>query len=118
MLYRILLSAAELEKLELIMYPEYCPIHRHFIHIYKKLGLRLPTIFEVDYSESTIAFVANSDFLTILPKSLALTKMTNDTLNLTMKELDYSFTRSVSIFSNKTFPISDFINRLNNIAKT
>lgn len=114
-LYENTLSMDELQNYELLMYPKYCPIHQHFVHSYKQLGVTLPTIFEVDYSESTIAFVANSDFLTILPKSLALTKVTNSVLNLSMKELEHTFTRNVSVFSNKSFPISEFMKHLSNI---
>jgi len=58
----------------------------------------LPEIFENDYSELTISLVKNSDFVTVLPESIAINKITQDMNGLDMKRLEIAFDRSVSVF--------------------
>lgn len=93
------IKATDLHHLRIIMYPKYCPIHQRVIQIYEQLNIPLPEIVEIDYSESTIAMISKSDFVTILPKSLAINKVTQNINTLTMKPLDDNFIRHVSVFS-------------------
>lgn len=94
-----LITAESLKKLNLIMYPKYCPIHQRILQIYDNLNISAPNIFEIDYSESTVSLVANSDYVTILPKSLAISKVSQDNHNLSSKQLDIPFLRDVSLIS-------------------
>lgn len=94
-----IIKAAQLNQLRIIMYPKYCPIHQRISEIYEQINISLPEIVEIDYSESTIAMVAKSDFVTILPKSVAVNKVTQDINKLAMKQLDGNFIRHVSVFS-------------------
>ncbi|WP_129044794.1 LysR family transcriptional regulator [Companilactobacillus metriopterae] len=103
-----LATAENLPKLDLIMYPKYCPIHQRIVQIYDELGLSYPNIFEIDYSESTVSLVASSEYVTVLPKSLAVNKVTRDIDNLALKQLDIPFLRSVSLIS-RNQEISDCI---------
>ena len=93
------ISAEQIQKLDVIMYPTYCPIHQRIIQIFDELQLTPPEIFEVDYSESTISLVSKSNYVTILPQSLATSKVTQNSLNLGMTKLEIPFLRSVSVFS-------------------
>ncbi|MHC9532496.1 LysR family transcriptional regulator [Dellaglioa sp. L3N] len=93
------LNATNLSHLNLLMYPKYCPIHQRIRQIYQKLGIVPPAIAEIDYSESTTTLVSHSDYVTILPKSLAINKVAQGMTNLSMKQLDSTFTRSVSLFA-------------------
>ncbi len=94
-----IIKATQLNQLRIIMYPKYCPIHQRIIEIYEQLNISLPEIVEIDYSESTIAMVSKSEFVTILPKSLAINKVTQNINKLTMKQLGNEFIRHVSVFS-------------------
>lgn len=93
------ISAEQLQTLDVIMYPTYCPIHQRILQIFEELRLDPPEIFEVDYSESTISLVSKSNYVTILPQSLATSKVTQNNLNLSMTKLEIPFLRRVSIFS-------------------
>lgn len=98
-LNRPTLDATDLNYLKLLMYPKYCPIHQRISQIYQINNKSLPDMVEIDYSESTIAMVANSDYVTILPKSVAVNKVTQDPTRLAMKQLAEPFTRTVSLFT-------------------
>ncbi|GMA70076.1 transcriptional regulator [Leuconostoc litchii] len=106
-------NAADLAYLKIIMYPKYCPIHQKIIQIYQQLKIPLPKIIEIDYSESTIAMISNSDYVTILPMSIALNKVTQNIGTLTMTQLDDNFTRHVSLFAHNTEILHLVHNRLN-----
>jgi DNA-binding transcriptional LysR family regulator len=93
------LDAHDLKQLELIMYPKYCPIHQRLIQIYCELDITPPNIMEIDYSDSTIAMVSRSNYVTVLPESIALNKVASDSSNLAMKQLDLKFNRCVSLFA-------------------
>lgn len=103
------ISLTEIQRLNLILYPKYCPIHQNILRIYRQTGLKIPKIIEIDYGESTVSLVGNSDYVTILPESLAVNKVTQDS-NLAMKQLDTTFIRSISLFT-KNKENLDFINR-------
>ncbi|OAX75294.1 hypothetical protein A0U96_15745 [Lactiplantibacillus plantarum] len=92
-------TAKELQKLDVIMYPKYCPIHQRIISTYQEINLEPPKITEIDYSESMVSLVIGSPFFSILPKSLAVNKVTHNIHNLAMKQLDITFLRSVSLFA-------------------
>lgn len=92
-------TAKELQKLDVIMYPKYCPIHQRIISTYQETNLEPPKITEIDYSESMVSLVIGSPFVSILPKSLAVNKVTHNIHNLAMKQLDITFLRSVSLFA-------------------
>lgn len=92
-------TAKELQKLDVIMYPKYCPIHQRIISTYQEINLEPPKITEIDYSESMVSLVIGSPFVSILPKSLAVNKVTHNIHNLAMKQLDITFLRSVSLFA-------------------
>lgn len=98
-LNRPTLDATDLNHLKLLMYPKYCPIHQRISQIYQINNKSLPDTVEIDYSESTIAMVANSDYVTILPKSVAVNKITQDPTRLAMKQLAEPFMRTVSLFA-------------------
>ncbi|AVK61197.1 LysR family transcriptional regulator [Lactobacillus sp. CBA3605] len=98
-LNHVAISARQLQRMNLIMYPTYCPIHQRIIQIFDNLHLAPPSIFEVDYSESTISLVSKSSYVTILPQSLATSKVTQDILHLGMIKIEIPFLRQVSIFS-------------------
>lgn len=93
------ISASDLHKLPLLMYPAYCPIHQRIGQILGSVGLPMPEIIEIDYSESTVAMVANSDYVTILPESQAQAKAGKEGKSLESHDLDIAFTRSVSLFA-------------------
>ncbi|WP_309109319.1 LysR family transcriptional regulator [Bombilactobacillus bombi] len=93
------ISANNIKKLNIIMYPKYCPIHKRIVQIYNELNITAPKIIEVDYSESTISIVSRSNYVTILPKSLAVNKVTLAPTKLAMKQLDNTFRRKVSLFA-------------------
>lgn len=88
-----------LQKMDLLMYPKYCPIHQRLIRVYQDLQINPPKIVEIDYGESMIAMVANSNYITVLPKSIAINKVTADISRLKMKEFEVTFTRKISLFS-------------------
>ncbi|MDI6651033.1 LysR family transcriptional regulator [Leuconostoc suionicum] len=92
------INPTDLSSLNLLMYPKYCPIHQRIIQIYHEIKITPPKIIEIDYSESTITMVSHSDYVTILPKSLAISKVCQNN-NLFLKKLDNNFTRSVSLFA-------------------
>ncbi|MCT4376039.1 LysR family transcriptional regulator [Leuconostoc suionicum] len=92
------INPTDLSSLNLLMYPKYCPIHQRIIQIYHEIKNTPPKIIEIDYSESTITMVSHSDYVTILPKSLAISKVCQNN-NLFLKKLDNNFTRSVSLFA-------------------
>lgn len=106
------ISATDLQRHQLLLYPKYCPIHNRITQIYKELKLKLPPIYEVNHSESIISFIKNSDYITILPKSLAVNKIKDSENILETKELDIAFQRKVSVFSNKKVPLEQIVNRL------
>ncbi|MGB2540650.1 LysR substrate-binding domain-containing protein [Leuconostoc suionicum] len=86
------INPTDLSSLNLLMYPKYCPIHQRIIQIYHEIKITPPKIIEIDYSESTITMVSHSDYVTILPKSLAISKVCQNN-NLFLKKLDNNFTR-------------------------
>ena len=106
------LSAQELQKFNLLLYPDYCPIHIRIKQIFKQYQLSLPTIREANYNESTISLVAQSDLVTISPRSLALNKLENPTLHLAAKELALPDLRRTAIFSNGKIPLDVIVNKL------
>ena len=106
------ISAKDLQKYQLLLYPKYCPIHNRIVQIYKELKLKLPSIYEINYSESIISFIKNSDYVTVLPKSLAVNKIKDDENILKTRELDIAFQRQVSVFSNKKVPLKQIVNKL------
>ncbi|MBZ5965039.1 LysR family transcriptional regulator [Leuconostoc gelidum subsp. gelidum] len=91
-------KAIDLQKFKLVLLPMYCPIHQQVVKVFDRLNVALPEIFENDYSELTISLVKNSDFVTVLPESIAINKITQDINGLGMKKLEIAFDRSVSIF--------------------
>ena len=106
------ISAKDLQSYQLLLYPKYCPIHNRIAQIYKELKLKLPSIYEINYSESIISFIKNSDYVTVLPKSLAVNKIKDDENILETRELDIAFQRQVSVFSNKKVPLKQIVNKL------
>ena len=105
------INAMTLQKFKLLMYPKYCPIHQRLIQIYQGLKIVPPEIVEIDYSESTITMVAHSNYVTVLPKSIAVNKVTSDISNLAMKQLDMTFMRRISLFSHDP-NVSNLISQL------
>ncbi|RMW46777.1 LysR family transcriptional regulator [Lactiplantibacillus pentosus] len=92
-------TAKELQTLDVLMYPKYCPIHQRIMRIYQEICMDPPKVTEIDYSESMVSLVVNSPFVSILPKSLAVNKVTHNIQSLAMKQLDITFLRSVSLFA-------------------
>lgn len=88
----------DLQQLQLLMYPQYCPIHSRVVQIFGKLGLSLPEIHEIDYSEALIKLITTSKFVTILPESL-MRKNVSTIKNLDAKKLSIDFIRKVAVFS-------------------
>lgn len=101
-----------LRSCELILYPDYCPIHICIKQIFQKFKLKLPQIHEAEFAESTTALVANSDLVTILPRSLAYARSANPNLNIAIKELAIPELRKTAIFSNGKIPLEFIINKL------
>lgn len=101
-----------LRSCELILYPDYCPIHICIKQIFQKFKLKLPQIHEAEFAESTAALVANSDLVTILPRSLAYARSANPNLNIAIKELAIPELRKTAIFSNGKIPLEFIINKL------
>jgi len=91
-------KSIDLQKFKLVLLPMYCPIHQQVVKVFNRLNVALPEIFENDYSELTISLVKNSDFVTVLPESIAINKITQDMNGLDMKRLEIAFDRSVSVF--------------------
>lgn len=106
------LSAQELQKFDLLLYPDYCPIHIRIKQIFQQNQLPFPTIHEADYNESTASLVSCSNLVTILPKSLALSKLENPTMQLAAKELMVPDLRRTAIFSNGKIPLNFIVNKL------
>ncbi|BDI00784.1 fhu operon transcription regulator [Ligilactobacillus murinus] len=106
------LSAQELQKFDLLLYPDYCPIHIRIKQIFQQNHLSFPTIYEADYNESTASLVSCSDLVTILPKSLALNKLENPTMQLAAKELMVPDLRRTAVFSNGKIPLNFIVNKL------
>ncbi|GKQ43031.1 transcriptional regulator [Companilactobacillus sp. RD055328] len=106
------ITPQKLQPLKLIMYPKYCPIHQRIVQTYKSIDLVPPQIMEIDYSESTISTVTNSDYVTILPEAMARNKVSQDPQHLAMKQLDITFIRNVSLFS-RNKKVLDFLDKLN-----
>lgn len=100
-----------LQKMDLLMYPKYCPIHQRLIRVYQDLQINPPKIVEIDYGESMIAMVANSNYITVLPKSIAINKVTADISHLKMKEFEVTFTRKISLFSRDAH-VTEMVNRM------
>jgi len=90
--------AIDLQKFNLILLPTHCPIHQQVVKTFNRLNVALPEIFENNYSELTISLVRNSDFIAVLPESIAVNKVAQDTNGLGMKKLEIAFNRSVSVF--------------------
>lgn len=91
------ISAHDLQCLNLLMYPAYCPIHQIITRTYQEINLQPPKITEIDYGESLTSLVVDSPFVSILPKSLAVDKASHH--GLAMKQLDITFLRSISLFA-------------------
>ncbi len=106
------LSAQELQQFDLLLYPDYCPIHIRIKQIFQQNHLSFPTIYEADYNESTASLVSCSDLVTILPKSLALNKLENPTMQLAAKELMVPDLRRTAVFSNGKIPLNFIVNKL------
>ncbi len=106
------LSAQELQKFDLLLYPDYCPIHIRIKQIFQQNHLSFPTIYEADYNESTASLVSCSELVTILPKSLALNKLENPTMQLAAKELMVPDLRRTAVFSNGKIPLNFIVNKL------
>lgn len=103
-----------LQQLQLLMYPQYCPIHSRIVQIFGKLGLSLPEIHEVDYSEALIKLIMTSQFVTILPESL-MHKNVSTIKNLDAKKLSIDFIRKVAVFSRNprlTFQFKSMIQKI------
>ncbi|BDR53023.1 transcriptional regulator [Bombiscardovia nodaiensis] len=92
-------TATDLRRLKLLMYPEFCPIHQSIIHVFDQFGEKRPCITQTDYSESTLVTVANSNYTTILPESLARVKVSQESSSLAQVRMESRFTRRVSLFS-------------------
>lgn len=107
------ITAEKLRHLKLLLYPKYCPIHNKVSRVYKKLGISMPKIYEIDYGESIISLVKNSDYVTVLPESIALNKVSSNCENLCLKEMEFSFTRNISVFSNNKIPMSTILKKMN-----
>ena len=106
------LSAQELQKFDLLLYPDYCPIHIRIKQIFQQNQFPFPTIHEADYNESTASLVSCSNLVTILPKSLALSKLENPTMQLAAKELMVPDLRRTAVFSNGKIPLNFIVNKL------
>ena len=106
------LSAQELQKFDLLLYPDYCPIHIRIKQIFQQNHLSFPTIYEADYNESTASLVSCSELVTILPKSLALNKLENPTMQLAAKELMVPDLRRTAVFSNGKIPLNFIVSKL------
>lgn len=106
------LAAQELQKFDLLLYPDYCPIHIRIKQIFQQNHLSFPTIYEADYNESTASLVSCSELVTILPKSLALNKLENPTMQLAAKELMVPDLRRTAVFSNGKIPLNFIVNKL------
>lgn len=106
------ITAMELQNCKLILHPQYCPIHNKISRIYKDLNINLPEIYEVNYDESTISFIRKSDYVTVLPKSIAISKVASNKNMLCMRELEFSFRRNISIFSNNKIPMNVILNKM------
>lgn len=106
-------TAKELQHLKLILYPKYCPIHNKVSRVYKDLGVSMPKIYEIDYGESIISLVKNSDYITVLPESIALNKVSSNCENLCLKEMELSFMRNISVFSNNKISMDMILKKMN-----
>ena len=73
----------------------------------------MPQIYEIDYGESIISLVKNSDYVTVLPESIALNKVSSNNEELYLKEMELSFTRNVSVFSNNKVPMDMILEKMN-----
>lgn len=101
----------ELQNMNLIMYPKYCPIHQRIVQTYKNIELSPPQITEIDYSESTISMVTNSNFVTVLPESMAKNKVNQNQERLILKKFDITFLRNVSLFARSKQKLN-YLNKL------
>lgn len=105
------INPCTLQKMDLLMYLKYCPIHQRLVRVYQDLQMNPPKIVEIDYGESMIAMVAKSNYITVLPKSIAINKVTADISHLKMKEFEVTFTRKISLFSRDTH-VTEMVNRM------
>lgn len=103
-----IISPQELQSMNLIMYPKYCPIHQRIVQTYQNIDLQPPRIMEIDYSESTISMVTNSEYVTVLPEAMARNKVKQDKSHLAMHKLDMTFERKVSLFAREKKRIKYF----------
>ncbi|MFK5676694.1 LysR substrate-binding domain-containing protein [Ligilactobacillus sp. LYQ60] len=109
-----MVTPKDLQQLQLLMYPQYCPIHSRIVQIFRKLGLSLPEIHEVDYSEALIKLIMTSQFVTILPESL-MHKNVSTIKNLDAKKLSIDFIRKVAVFSHNprlTFQFKSMLQKI------
>ncbi|MBM6863166.1 LysR family transcriptional regulator [Ligilactobacillus aviarius] len=106
-------TAEKLQQFKLILYPKYCPIHNKVSRVYKNLEMTMPKVYEIDYGESIISIVKNSDYVTLLPESIALNKVSANNEELCLKEMEVSFMRNISVFSNNKIPMDMILKKLN-----
>lgn len=106
-------TAEKLQQFKLILYPKYCPIHNKVSRVYKNLEMAMPKVYEIDYGESIISIVKNSDYVTLLPESIALNKVSANNEELCLKEMEVSFMRNISVFSNNKIPMDMILKKLN-----
>ncbi|AYG00568.1 LysR family transcriptional regulator [Lactococcus allomyrinae] len=89
---------------ELLLYPT---IYRAVLSNYS-LNSALPTIHQIEFSSSAVSFVARTNLVTILPRSVADAQVNKNSDNLSLKPFDESFNRQISLFARS----QDFVDLL------
>lgn len=92
-----IITGEMLKNMEIFLYPSTCPIHRKIISAYKNDSL--PSIHQLEFSSSSISFVMQTNAVTILPKSVAITYVTKNVSKLGMRQLEAKFDRYISLFA-------------------
>ncbi|WP_213533975.1 LysR family transcriptional regulator [Lactococcus nasutitermitis] len=102
------LSALDLQDFELLLHLTTCPIHQKISQAYRELAEPLPKIHEVESATSNVAFVENSEMVTILPRSVAESFVARNE-KLSLVPLESRFDRHISLFARS----QEIIERLN-----
>lgn len=93
-----LITAEDLKKLDILLYPKSCPIHKKITSTYTKQS-DLPTIHQIRFASSAISFVQRTNLISILPKTVAINYVTRDMTHLGMYQLESQFNRHISLFA-------------------
>ncbi|MDR0298013.1 MAG: LysR family transcriptional regulator [Streptococcaceae bacterium] len=91
-------SKEDLANLELLLYPDNCPIYKKIRTAYPN-PRRLPVIHQIEFASSAVSIVTQSDWVTVLPESLARAQLEKSGSSLGIKRLSAEFNRHISLFS-------------------